>query len=374
MRIVIASDSFKGSMSSARVAELVAAEARQAWPGCECVCVPMADGGEGTVDAVVAACGGELRVARVAGPLGKPADAEWGMLPGGEAIIEMAAASGLPLLADEDRNPLLTSTFGTGELVCAALDAGASGITLAIGGSATNDGGLGCLRALGVRAFDADGCILDGIGADLERVSALDFSGLDPRLADVGLTVMCDVDNPLTGPRGATYTFGPQKGATPEMLERLEAGMRNYARVLSESVPGLDVDAAGMGAAGGLGAAMAALGATLVPGVERVLDLVDFDSLLEGTDLCVTGEGHADAQSAHGKVISGVARRCLRASVPCVAFVGGADEGACELYSCGVSELLPIAEPDTPLEEAIAHAEENLSRTAKRFLMLQAPR
>ena len=364
VRIVIASDSFKGSMTSTRVAELVADAALRRWPDSDVVCVPMADGGEGTVCAVVAACGGELRVARVRGPLGAAVDAKWGLLPNGEAIIEMAAASGLPLLAAEERNPLLTSTFGTGELVCAALDAGARGITLAIGGSATNDGGMGCLRALGVRVLDAGGHELEGVGADLARVASIDFSQLDARLASVKLTVMCDVDNPLTGPDGATYTFGPQKGATSEMLEQLEAGMCTYARVLSAAVDGLDTDASGMGAAGGLGAAMAALGAELAPGVERVLDLVGFDALLEGTDICVTGEGHADAQSLHGKVVSGVAKRCLRAGVPCIAFVGGMDEGAYELLDCGVTSIVPITPADTPLEDALAHAEANLARAA----------
>lgn len=364
MRVVIASDSFKGSLSSIRVAELVAVEARRRWSDCDVVCVPMADGGEGTVSAVVAASGGELRVAYVRGPLGSAVDAEWGLLPDGEAIIEMAAASGLPLLAAEERNPLRTSTFGTGELVCAALDAGARGITLAIGGSATNDGGMGCLRALGVRVLDADGCGLEGVGADLERVASLDFAQLDARLATIPLTVMCDVDNPLTGAYGATYTFGPQKGATPEMLERLEVGMRNYALVLASAVDGLDVAAPGMGAAGGLGAAMAALGAELVPGIERVLDLVGFDRLLEGVDFCVTGEGHADAQSVHGKVVSGVAKRCQRAGVPCIAFVGGMDDGARELFKCGVTSLVPITPAGTSLEDAFAHAEGNLSRAA----------
>ena len=364
MRIVIASDSFKGSLSSTRVAEIVAAVARRRWLGCECVCVPMADGGEGTVAAVVVACGGELRTACVTGPLGAAVDAEWGLLPSGDAVIEMAAASGLPLLSADERNPLLTGTFGTGELVRAALDAGVSGITLAIGGSATNDGGMGCLRALGVRVLDTDGCELEGVGADLVRVASLDFSGLDPRLAHVPLTVMCDVDNPLTGPDGATFTFGPQKGATPEMCEELEAGMRNYAKALAAAVDGLDTDAPGMGAAGGLGAAMAALAAELVPGVERALDLVGFDRLLEGTDFCVTGEGHADAQSVHGKVVSGVAKRCQRADVPCIAFVGGMDEGARELLTCGVTALVPITPAGTPLEDAFAHAEENLARAA----------
>ena len=364
MRVVIASDSFKGSMTSVRVAELVAAVARQRWSDCDVVCVPMADGGEGTVEAVVAASGGELRVTRVAGPLGSAVDAEWGLLPDGEAIVEMAAASGLPLLSEGERNPLLTSTYGTGELLRAALDAGVSGITLAIGGSATNDGGMGCLRALGARFLDADGRELEGVGADLARVASVDFTGLDPRLADVPLTVMCDVDNPLCGPDGATYTFGPQKGATPEMLERLEAGMRNYACVLSSAVDGFDVDAPGMGAAGGLGAAMAALGAELEPGVERVLDLVGFDRLLEAADFCVTGEGHADAQSVHGKVVSGVAKRCQRVGVPCIAFVGGMDEGAGALLSCGVTSIVNITPAGTPLEDALAHAEENLSRAA----------
>ena len=369
-RFVFASDSLKGTLSSAEAARLLEAAAGRHFPGCECVRVPMADGGEGTVAALVEACGGELRRARVSDPLGRPVDAAYGLLPGGRAVIEMAAASGLPLLAPGEKNPLLTSTYGTGELVRAALDAGARDVTLAIGGSATNDGGMGCMSALGARFLDAGGRELSGRGADLALVARLDLSGLDARVRDTAFHLMCDVDSPLTGPDGASVVFGPQKGASPDEVAELDAGMRRYARVLEETF-GRDFDVPGAGAAGGLGAAaMAFLGARAESGVGRVLELTGFSTTLAGADLCVTGEGHADAQTARGKVVAGVAAACERAGVPCVAVVGGMDANAARVP--GLAAIVPAAIDPMPLEEALARASELYELAAERLFSLLA--
>lgn len=367
---LFASDSLKGTLSSVEAARLLGEAAHRHFPGCVCEVVPMADGGEGTAAALVDACGGELRWACVSDPLGRPVEAAYALLPGGRAVVEMAAASGLPLLSPGERNPLLTSTFGTGELVRAALDAGARDVTMALGGSATNDGGLGMARALGVRLLDAGGRELAGCGADLARVVRLDLAGLDPRVAAADFHLMCDVDNPLTGAHGASAVFGPQKGATPEMVAELDAGMRSYARVLSAAF-GRDFDVPGAGAAGGLAAGcMAFLGARAESGVARVLELTGFSARLARADLCVTGEGHADAQTARGKVVAGVAAACARAGAPCVAVVGGMDAGAAELP--GLTAAVPTAIDAMPLEEALGRAEELYALAAERLFSLLA--
>ena len=370
-RFLFACDSFKGTLSSAQSARLLAEELRDAFPGAESASIEVADGGEGTVSAVVAATGGELVSSAVSDPLGRPVEAGYGLLPGGRAIIEMAAASGLPLLAPEERNPLLTSTYGTGELILDALGRGARDISLAIGGSATNDCGMGALRALGVRFLDSEGSELAGTGADLIRVERIDLSAMDPRVEQARFHVMCDVDNPLVGPRGATYTFGPQKGADPAMADELEAGMVRLAGILEAEFGVSVADEPGMGAAGGLGAAARLfLNAEVVAGVEWVLDLVGFDEALSGADVCITGEGHADGQSVHGKVVSGVAARCRAAGVPCVAIVGGMNADACELLGCGVDALVPTVIDAGPIEEVLAHAERNFRLAAQRVFAL----
>ena len=369
-KFVFASDSLKGTLTSSEAAHLLERAARRHFPGCECVRVPMADGGDGTVEALVEACGGELRRVRVAGPLGNPVDAAYGMLPGGRAVIEMAAASGLPLLARGERNPLLASTYGTGELICAALDDGAQDVTLAIGGSATNDGGMGCMRALGARFLDAGGYELAGRGADLALVESIDLTGFDPRVSDAEFRLMCDVDNPLVGPDGASVVYGPQKGATPEVVARLDAGMANYARVLARTFD-RSFDVPGAGAAGGLGAgAMAFLGARAESGIARVLELVGFSEILEGASLCVTGEGHADAQTARGKVVAGVAAACASACVPCVAVVGGMSSDATDLP--GLSAVVPAAIDAMSIEETLARAPELYELAAERLFSLLA--
>ena len=372
-RFLMASDSLKGSISSARAAELLGEAALARFPGCEVRELAVADGGEGTVEAVVAATGGELRHAVVRGPLGDATDAAFALLPGSRVLIEMAAASGLPLLPVVERDPRRTSTFGTGELIRAALDAGARDVTLAVGGSATNDGGMGCMRALGVRFLDEGGCELAGTGADLGRVAAIDAAALDARVGETSFSVMCDVDNPLLGERGCARVFAPQKGASPAVVEELERGMASFAAVLAAAVRGFEPQREGMGAAGGLAAAACALlSADMVSGVERVLDLVGFDELLSGCDVCVTGEGHADAQSAHGKVVSGVAARCRRAGVPCVAVVGGMDAGATELLDVGVDAIVPSVIDACDVAEAMERAEANYRLAAERTFALLA--
>ncbi len=371
MKFVFACDSFKGSISSERAAELLRQSAARVFPGAECACLPVADGGEGTAEAVVRAAGGRLVSACVEDPLGRPHSATYGLLPNGHAVIEMAEASGLPLLSADERNPLLASTYGTGQLIMAALDEGATSVSLAIGGSATNDGGMGCMRALGARFLDTSGGELVGCGQDLACVASIDLSGLDARVAATEFTVMCDVDNPLLGPRGCAVVFAPQKGASPQDVAQLEQGMASYEKVLRKAFGTATADAPGAGAAGGLGAAARLfLGAKMVPGVDWVLDLVGLPEQLQGASLCVTGEGHADAQSAHGKVVSGVAARCAAAGVPCVAVVGGMNADAQELLGCGVGALVPAVIDVGTIEDALAHAENNFSLAADRVFML----
>lgn len=374
MKLLFASDSFKGTLSSEQIIRLLTDSANRIFPGCETVGVPIADGGEGTVDAVIAVTKGCLRTVKVHGPLMEEASASYGVFHGDSAIIEMAAASGLPMVPAQKRNPLHTTTYGTGELIKDALDNGYRRLSIAIGGSATNDGGMGAMRALGIKFLDQDGKELSGIGEDLGKVADIDVSGLHPAVKDASITVMCDVNNPLTGPDGATYTFGKQKGGTHEILDELEAGMKQYASVMRDKL-GLDVEnLAGAGAAGGLGAALCGyLNAELKSGIETVLDLIDFDGLLEGTDLVVTGEGRIDWQSAFGKVPSGVGMRCKAKQIPAVAIVGGMGNGAEKIYEFGVDSIVPTINGAMDIEEALERAEElYISAADRAFRMIRA--
>lgn len=350
MKFVFASDSFKGTLSSAEIGAMLCESARAAFPGCDCRSVTMADGGEGSVAAVLSAAGGRTVPVRAHDPLGGAVDAFYGVTDGGCAVIETAVASGLTLIDEARRDILAASSYGTGELIAHALDAGYADITLALGGSATNDGGAGAMAALGARFLDADGRTLAPNGASLRRIASIDLSHMHPRLAHARFTAMCDVNSPLTGPLGATMTYGPQKGAsTPALLGELEAGMENYARALRRAFPGRDVEFPGAGAAGGLGAACALfLGAALKPGAEAVLDLTGFDTLLRDAHLAVTGEGRADAQSVRGKAVAAVAARCKKAGVPLIALVGSAGPGADALLGCGVTKLLEISPDGCP--------------------------
>lgn len=373
MRILFASDSFKGTISSEESITMLSEAAEKIFPGCETIGVPVADGGEGTVKAVVEAAKGTYRQRKVCGPLMEEIQAFYGVIREEAAVIEMAAASGLPLVPVNLRNPLNTSTYGTGQLIQDALDQGLKKLSIAIGGSATNDGGMGAMRALGIRFLDKNGRELPGMGRDLEKVADIDMSGLNPAVKKAEITVMCDVRNPLTGPDGAAYTFGRQKGGTPEILDRLEAGMKNYASVMKTKL-GIDVEkTAGAGAAGGLGAALCGfLNADLRPGIETVLDLIDFDRLLEGTDLVITGEGCMDGQSVFGKAPSGIGQRCKARGIPAVAIVGAMDKGAEGIYNFGIESILTAVNKPMDIDQACARARELYIGAAERtFRMIR---
>ena len=359
MKLLFASDSFKGSLTSEKTVELLSQAAREVFGECECSGVPVADGGEGTVEAVIAAEHGEYINVKVHGPLMEETESFYGTFDGNKAVIEMAAASGLPMVPEELRNPLNTTTFGTGELILDALKRGFRDISIAIGGSATNDGGMGCARALGVKFLDQDGNELEGFGSDLARVAAIDISGLDERVKDSKITVMCDVTNPLCGKDGATWTFGKQKGATLEIQEELEKGMGSYRDVIRETF-GIDCDGIpGTGAAGGLGAAlMVFLGGEMKSGIETVLDLIRFDERLEGVDLVVTGEGRTDWQSCFGKVMQGVGMRAKAKGIPVLGLSGSLGKNAMDICSCGISSLMTTVNAPMPLSEALERAEE----------------
>ena len=359
MKLLFASDSFKGSLTSEKTVALLGKAALEVFGDCDYSGVPVADGGEGTVEAVIAAEHGELVSVKVHGPLMEEADSFYGIFDGNKAVIEMAAASGLPMVPEELRNPLNTTTFGTGELILDALKRGYRDISIAIGGSATNDGGMGCARALGVKFLDGDGNELEGFGRDLAKVQTIDVSGMDERVKEAKITVMCDVTNPLCGKDGATRTFGKQKGATPGIMEELEQGMCRYRDVIKETF-GIDCDEiAGAGAAGGLGAALKVyFGGDMKSGIETVLELIRFDERLEGVDLVVTGEGRTDWQSCFGKVMQGVGMHAKAKGVPVLGLSGSLGKNAMDICNCGVSSLMTTVNAPMPLSEALERAEE----------------
>ena len=359
VRIVIAPDSYKGSISALGVADAMARGALRVFPEAEVCKIPIADGGEGTVEALVSATGGEFRFAQVKDPLGNPIKAQWGVLGDGKtAIIEMAAASGLPLVPETQRDPRRTTTFGTGELLLAALDAGLRRIIIGIGGSATNDGGCGMIRALGARLTADDGSALEEGGAALKRLAHIDLTALDPRLSETEIVVACDVDNPLCGPRGASAVFGPQKGATPEIVAELDAALAHFAAQAREAT-GRDVaDRPGAGAAGGLGAGlMFFTKAQLRPGVEIVLEAVGFDKIVKGADFVMTGEGRTDFQTAFGKAPVGVAKIAKAHGVPVFCLSGGLGKGADDVLEQGIDAVLSICDKPMSLEDCMAAGE-----------------
>jgi len=334
--------------------------------------IPVADGGEGTVDALIAATGGTLSRTTVTGPTGEPAAAVWGMLGDGSgtAILEMASASGLALVPPLRRNPLLTTTYGTGELIRAALDAGASRILIGIGGSATCDGGAGAAQAVGVRFFNAadELCVCGLAGGGLTDVDRIDLASRDPRITETPIYVACDVDNPLCGPHGAAAVYGPQKGATPEQVEMLDNNLAHLANIIERDLGKQVRDIPGAGAAGGLGAGLIAFfEATLQPGVRLVMDALHFDDRIAGADLIITGEGRIDRQSMMGKVIEGVGRAGKAAGVPVIALVGAVGQGA-DAALAVLESYHPINPPGTPVARALAQTAEALESTIASLL------
>lgn len=367
MKIVIAPDSFKESLSAMQVATAIEQGFREIYPDAQYVKLPMADGGEGTVESMVEATEGHYHFIDVTGPLGTPVQARWGMLGDGKtAVIEMAAASGLHHVPPEHRNPLLTTSYGTGELILAALDRGVEHIILGIGGSATNDGGAGMLQALGIDLLDENGDALPEGGGALSKLATIDTSHADPRLKTVSITVACDVNNPLCGPTGASAIFGPQKGATEAMVAALDGALAVYGKRLQEFT-GRDVmNAPGAGAAGGMGAALLGLlGADLKPGVEIVINALQLERLVADASLVITGEGRLDSQSICGKTPIGVARCAKRYQKPVIALAGGLTLDHQIVHEHGLDAVFSVLTRIATLPEALEDAEYNLRISAR---------
>lgn len=384
MKIIVAPDSFKGSLSALRICQLVTDAAAQVCPGATVRSFPLADGGEGTAEALLQALPGSRRICTVTGPQGEPVSATYGIFGGettngelecGEAkgqekvygeeaadgriaIMDMASASGLTLVSEEQRDVLAASTYGTGEIILDALDQGCHHIYIGLGGSATNDGGMGMAAALGVRFLDEDGNALPAIPKSMPKIETIDRSQVDPRLDKVTITIMSDVKNTLLGDTGATYIYGPQKGVTKEQLPLLDSWMAHYIQKVEEATGRSVRHLEGAGAAGGLGAGLLAFTpAEIQSGIETVLDLLHFQEHLTDADFVITGEGRMDYQSAYGKVVSGVGLRCRAADIPCYALVGSIGPGAEKLYDYGITSILPTVDHIMSLEEAIADAD-----------------
>lgn len=372
-KILLVPDSFKGTLSSRQVCQVMAGQLRRFFPQAQVKSIPVADGGEGSVEAFLAAAGGERRTRTVTGPFGEPVEAFYGVLGDGRtAVIEMAACAGLPL-AEGRLNPERATTYGVGELLLAAKEAGCTKAILGLGGSCTNDGGVGAAAALGAKFTRADGTAFVPSGGTLGEIAALDVSPVAQALQGMELTAMCDIDNPLYGEAGAAAVFAPQKGADAAMVARLDAGLRHLGQVSARCLGRDFSHLPGAGAAGGLGFGMAAFcGAQLRMGIDAVLDAVGFDSLLPGTDVVFTGEGKIDSQSARGKVVSGVAARCRKAGVPVVAVVGQIGQGFEEMYQQGLTAVFSINRAAQPFAESRFHAGENLALTMENIARLLA--
>ncbi|MEZ9746821.1 glycerate kinase [Vibrio splendidus] len=380
MKIVIASDSFKESLSAVSVAACIEKGFREIFPDAEYVTLPLADGGEGTVDVLLQGLAGQKRTHQVEGPLGALINAEWAMLepsdsnPNKTALIEIAAASGLDLLKPEQRDPLVASSFGTGQLILEAIERGAQTIILGLGGSATNDGGAGIVQALGGRLLDSkvqddDGQELNRGGAALAELASIDLTGLDSRSADIELIVACDVDNPLCGDNGASHIFGPQKGATPDQVLMLDKALANFAQIAESQgcVGGNDPvhKRTGYGAAGGTPMGLGLLfNMQIKPGIEMVLDVLQADEVLKGADLVITGEGQMDNQTLQGKTPYGIAKRASLQGIPTIGIAGSLGSEVEALYG-EMSSLFGTVRSPQPLNQVLQEAEMNLTRTAR---------
>lgn len=363
-RFIIAPDSFKGTMSSTKICGIMEEVLLHHFPGAEVRKLPVADGGEGTVECFKEAVGGTEVTLKVCGPYFEEVEASYVVLPDGTtAVIELAAAAGLPLVG-ENKNPLRTTTYGVGQMIKHALQNGCTDIVLGLGGSSTNDGGAGMAAALGIKFFDENGEAYIPVGGTLNKIKHIDISERLKELDACKVTAMCDVDNPLFGVNGAAYIFGPQKGADEKMVVELDNDLKYLADLLQTQ---LHIDVAqmsGAGAAGGAGAGVVAfLGGELKPGIETVLDVIEFDTLLDNADIVFTGEGKIDTQSLRGKVVTGIAKRAKRKGVPVVAVVGDIGDGIDEVYELGVTAVVCINRSVLPLEEVLNRSESNLRET-----------
>ena len=370
--IVLAPDSFKESMTAKEVCEAMERGIRKANSQIRCIHVPMADGGEGTMQSLVDATGGRVYSKEVVGPLGNNVVAEYGILGNGEiGVIEMASASGIHLVDSEKRNPLITTTFGTGQLIKACLDKGVKKLLIGIGGSATNDGGAGFIQALGGRLLDENGDDLSYGGGALAKLHTIDLSNLDERLKYVSVEVACDVNNPLCGKEGASYVFGPQKGATREMIEILDQNLSHYAEVIKEQIGKDVISKAGAGAAGGLGAGlMAFLDVKLKSGIEMVIEYANLEEKVRDADMVWTGEGSIDFQTQYGKTPLGVAMIAKKYNKPVIALAGRVGNDIDVLYDKGIDAIFGIMRGVTSIEEALVKGPENVEKTSENIIRL----
>lgn len=366
MKIIIASDSYKGSCSTIEVANSIERGFRRIYKDLDVVKIPVADGGEGTVDALVIGTNGRYEEVEVMGPLGDPLIARYGIIHGEIAVIEMAAASGLTLITKDRLNPLITTTYGTGQLIKAAMEKGIRKILIGLGGSATNDGGVGMAQALGFSFKDEAGKEISFGGGDLGNIVTIDISGANQLLNETEIIAISDVENPLCGPSGASFIFGPQKGASKDMVELLDNNLSYFGKLIKDQL-GMDViDVRGAGAAGGLGAGLIAFAnSTIQPGIEKVLDIANIDLHLQDADLVITGEGKIDGQSKYGKVPVGVAKRALKYDVPIIAIVGSVGSGASEVYAYGIDLITDIINRPMTLDEAMENVESLLEDAAE---------
>ncbi len=359
MKIVIAPDSFKGSLSASEICEIVEKASQQVMPECEVVKVPVADGGEGTVESIIATLGGEMKMCQVCGPMGKQVEAQYGIFNHNQAVIEMAAASGLPLVSEDDKNIFKANTRGTAQLVLDAIKHGCHTIYMGLGGSATNDGGMGFAAEIGVRFLDEEKNELEPIPLNMKKIASIDVSSVDQAIKDIKIIIMSDVKNPLLGPNGATYVYGKQKGATSADQVILEENMQHYIQIVEKTLKCDVATQEGAGAAGGFGAGLLAFtNATISSGVEAVLDILKFEDKLQGAQLVVTGEGRMDYQSAYGKVAYGVAHKAKKYGIPCVAIVGGMGERAEEMFEYGIDSIMTTVNGIMTIEDAIQNAPE----------------
>jgi len=369
MQIIIAPDSFKGSCSAVEVANSMEKGVKKVFPNAITIKIPIADGGEGTVDAIVMGAKGAYKEAIVKNPFGEPIKALYGILPDGSAVIEMAAASGITCIPKEKLNPMIASTYGTGELIKAALDNGAKKILLGIGGSATNDGGVGMAMALGVSFLNKKGESIGLGGGSLGDIHTIDISGIDERIKDTTFIVACDVTNPLCGKDGATAVYGPQKGAAEEMIKQLDNNLKHYAEVIKNDLGKDILNVPGTGAAGGLGAGLLIFcNAILKSGIKTVLETVQIENYLAKTDLIISGEGKIDSQSLFGKVPIGLAEKAKDYKIPVVAVVGGIGKGIEKIYEAGIDTVTTIVDGPISLEEAMENANCLIETSTERLL------